>query len=99
MADEPSFRVLWAPVALDAIREIGRRVPDPATRRELARAAGELNDRLSRDPISVGEVYRRRGVVEEHHAVHAFLAIDFAIDKQRQFVLVRSCTALSGLGL
>jgi hypothetical protein len=98
MADEP-YRVLWAPAALDAIREFGRNAPDLAMRRELARIAADLNERLSRDPISVGEVYRSGGVVEEHHAVLAFLAIDFAIDKQRKFVLVRSCTALSGLGL
>ncbi len=51
---------------------------------------------LRREPISFGEVYRAKGAIEEHLAIHKFVAIDFAVDKERKFVLVRECHLLSG---
>jgi hypothetical protein len=67
--------------------------------RELARLARALDERLSLDPLAFGEVYRARGVVEERLAALEFLAIDFAVDAQRRFVLVRTCRLLSRRGL
>jgi hypothetical protein len=62
----------------------------------LARVVRAIDDRLRREPLALGEVYRSRGAVEEHLAVHEFVAVDFAVDKGRKFVLVRDCRALSG---
>jgi lipopolysaccharide biosynthesis regulator YciM len=61
----------------------------------LAQVVREIDDRLRHDPRSLGEVYRSRGAVEEFLAVHKFLAINFAVDTERKFVLVRDCHALS----
>ena len=65
---------------------------------ELARLVRAVDERLSLDPLAFGEVYRARGVVEERLAVLEFLAIDFAVDARRRFVLVRICRLLSRRG-
>jgi hypothetical protein len=49
--------------------------------------------------LNVGKVYRARGAIVEHLAIHDFLAIDFAADTKRKLVVVRDCHALSGHGL
>jgi len=65
----------------------------------LVQAVKTLDRKLHRNPFDVGEPYRIKGIVEERTAVESFLAIDFAIDKARQLVLVRTCEALSGHGI
>jgi hypothetical protein len=99
MPDEPSYRVFWSRKAMDTLKDLGRRASTSDLRKELARSVKTLDERLRREAPVVGEIYRSRGVVEEHLAVQGFVAIDFAIDKERQFVLVRDCRALSGHGL
>jgi hypothetical protein len=89
------YRVAWAPRAVTALQELRPRAADFGGSNELARVVKALDDRLRRDPLSLGEVYRSRGAVAEHLAVFEFLAIDFAIDTQRNFVLVRDCRVLS----
>ncbi len=54
-----------------------------------------LDSKLRDDPLQVGEPYRIKGVVEERVAVQMFLAIDFAVDKDKRLVLVRFCSSLS----
>jgi hypothetical protein len=54
-----------------------------------------MDERLRQDTVALGEVYRIRGGVVDHFAVRRFLAIHFAVDVQRKFVLVRACHFLS----
>jgi hypothetical protein len=89
MPEEASFRVSWSQRAIDTLKQRGGD-------KELARLVRTLDERLRRDPVHVGEVYRSRGAIEEHLAVQESLAIDFAVDTQRRFVLVRGCHILTG---
>jgi hypothetical protein len=81
---------------MDALKEAGRKARESGDRKELARVVRAIDERLRREPLALGEVYRSRGAVAEHLAVHEFLAIDFAVDQERKFVLVRDCQVLSG---
>ena len=96
MVDEGRYRVSWSRKTVEALKELQARTGDAARRAELARVLRTIDERLRSEPHSLGEVYRSRGAVEEYLAVHGFLAIDFAVDQARHFVLVRSCRALSG---
>lgn len=98
MPDDLPYQVAWSRKAIAALKEMGRRVHGSGGRRELARVVRAIDDRLRREPLALGEVYRSRGTVAEHLAVHEFVAVDFAVDKERKFVLVRDCRALSGHG-
>jgi hypothetical protein len=89
------WRVAWSARAVAVLQGLRHRATDFGGSSELARVVKALDDRLRREPLSVGEVYRSRGAVAEHLAVSEFLAIDFAVDTERQFVLVRDCRVLS----
>jgi hypothetical protein len=88
------YRVSWSRKAREALYAAA----SAGAARELARRARAVDERLSLDPLAFGEVYRIRGAVEERLAVLEFLAIDFAVDAQRRFVLVRTCHLLSRRG-
>jgi hypothetical protein len=98
MADEGRYRVSWSRKAVAALKAIRDREGDAGRRAELARAVRAIDERLRSDARTLGEVYRSRGAVEEYLAIHGFLAVDFAVDVARRFVLVRSCHTLSGYG-
>jgi hypothetical protein len=98
MPDEPPYRVLWSRPAIDAVKEFGRKAREAGGGKDFARIVRTLDERLT-EPLAVGEVYRTKGAVEERLAVQEFLAIDFAVDRERKLVLVRHCRALSGHGL
>src|SRR5437868_4932615 len=97
MPGDVSYRVVWSRRAMNALRELGRKRRKFGTGK-LAQVVRDLDQKLRREPLEVGEVYRSRGAVAAHLAIYEFLAIDFAIDKQRKLVLVRDCRA-SGHGL
>src|SRR5260370_32051 len=78
------------------VRGVAKRGVGSKGRGELGRLGRTIDERLRREPLTFGEVYRSRGPVEERLAVHQFLALDIAVDKARRFVLVRKCRALSG---
>jgi hypothetical protein len=99
MPDDLPYRVSWSRRAVEALKAMGQRAAQTGRAAELAQVVKAIDDRLRRDPLAFGEVYRSRGAVEEHLAVHEFLAVDFAVDTARKFVVVRSCDALSGHGL
>ncbi len=96
MADDLPYRVAWSQKSMRALKEMGRQAQASGLGKELARIIREIDVRLRRDPITFGEVYRSRGAVEEHLAVREFIAIDYAVDRDQKFVLVRDCQALSG---
>ena len=94
MPDGPPFRVSWSRKAREALVAAAGSGDAP----DLARLVRAADERLSSDPFAFGEAYRTRGVVEERLAVLEFLAIDFAVDAGRRFVLVRTCRLLSRRG-
>lgn len=98
MPDDLTYRVSWSRKVVEALKDLKRKAHEFGGGKELARVVRAIDDRLRREPLALGEVYRSRGAVEEHLAVHEFLAVDFAIDKERKFVLVRDCRPLSGQG-
>lgn len=99
MAGETSYRVVWLRKAIDVLKDMGRKAREAGRGKELAQIIRAFDQRLRREPLNVGEVYRARGAVAEHLAVQEFIAVDFAVDQARRFVLVRKCHALSGHGL
>jgi hypothetical protein len=98
MPDDLPYRASWSRTTVEALNELARRAGDSGRREALARVVRALDDRLRRAPLTFGEAYRIRGAVEERLAVLEFLAVDFAVDTVRKFVLVRKVHALSGPG-
>jgi hypothetical protein len=96
MAPDSPFRVSWAPRAVAALKQTTRQAHSSEGRQMLARVVRALDDRLRREPIGLGEVYRSRGPIHEHLAVSEFLAIDFAVDTLRRLVVVRKCRVVFG---
>jgi hypothetical protein len=92
------YRVAWSRRPVNVLKELRERAHEFGGGGELARVIKALDERLRRQPVSLGEVYRTRGTVAEHLAVYEFLAIDFAVDTERKFVLVRDCRVLSRPG-
>jgi hypothetical protein len=98
MSSQPLFQVQWSRKAIDALRHMKRMIPTSNNGETLGQAVRALDARLRHEPLTVGEIYRARGVVEEYLAVVGFLVIDFAVDKARNLVLVRN-VAFSGNNL
>jgi nicotinamidase-related amidase len=80
---EDRYKVSWLPAARDSLRELGQKARAVGLLDTLKQALTELNDRLEREPIEVGEIYRRRGPVEEHVAAHKLVGIDFGVDREK----------------
>jgi hypothetical protein len=95
MADEGLYRVSRSRKAVETLKRLADRISDPARRAELAQIIQAIDDRLRTNPREFGEIYRSRGPIEAYLAVHEVLAVDFAVDQSRKFVLVHSCHALS----
>jgi hypothetical protein len=98
MPNNVPYRVSWSRTAVASLNELVKRTSDPSRRTELARVVRTIDDQLRQAPIAFGEVYHVRGTIEEHLAALEFLAVDFAVDTARKFVLVRKARALSGYG-
>jgi plasmid stabilization system protein ParE len=93
MAEDLTYRVVWSRKAKEALKEIGIKALEFGGEIELDRVVKALKgitEQLQK-PLTIGRIYRSRGSVEEHTAFQDNLAIDFAVDVQRQFVLVRDC--------
>lgn len=99
MVDEFPYQVSWSRKAIEALKELGKKVREFGRGKELVQTVRAMDERLRRDPLGFGEVCRMRGVVAEHLAVSGFVSVDFAVDQQRKLVLVRDCHLLSGYGL
>jgi len=98
MAAGLPFEVSWSGQSLATARTLLEQARIAGRANDLARIFRTINDRLQHQPLAFGEVYRSRGVVHEHLAVCDKIAVDFAIDTQSQFVLVRRCQALTSFG-
>jgi hypothetical protein len=96
MPDPSEYRVGWLQNAVTAIRDFLQASPPIERRQALAALLRGFDERLRREPLEVGEIYRSRGNVVEHHAAKDFLAIEFAVDTARKLVVVRKCRFLSG---
>jgi hypothetical protein len=93
--NETAYQLVWSRKAQDSLEQL----------RSKAILADELfafdaliiaiNTHLRTMPLSLGTIYRSSGAIDEHKAVQGYFGIDFAVDVQRQFVLVRDCWSLS----
>ena len=97
MADDSPYQVIWSHQAHAAAAGFAPKARGLGLGEELARILKVLQDRLENEPLSLGEVYRSRGVIREHLAVLDFVSLDVAVDTQRRLVYVRKCHALSPL--
>jgi hypothetical protein len=95
MQDDSPYEVSWSRKADEAVTEMGGRYQTATDLTEFMTVLVGIDARLRRDPVNFGEGYRSRGNVEEHLAVLDAVAIDFAVDTRRRFVLVRDCRFLS----
>jgi hypothetical protein len=93
------YYVSWSPEAKSAVRELAKRAMELGLLDNLKRTLQELHERLEREPLEVGELYRMRGPVVDHAATHNLVSVNFAVDTQRRVVAVRRCQAASGRGL
>jgi hypothetical protein len=59
--ENPPWRVAWLPRAVAVLQELRQRAADFGGSSELARVVKALDERLRREPLSLGEVYRSRG--------------------------------------
>jgi hypothetical protein len=94
MAANLPFQVSWSPETKAELRVLLREARNPIARNELARSIQMLNERLQRDPFTLGTVYNFAGVIREFFALVDPWFLDFAVDVQRHIVMVRSCHAL-----
>jgi mRNA-degrading endonuclease RelE of RelBE toxin-antitoxin system len=83
------YHVAWSQKVMQTLRELRKTMRSPIRRRELSRVIQGLDERLGCEPLDLGEAYRIRGGVAQHIAVYEFLLVDFAVDEERKFVLVR----------
>ena len=91
MADEFPYQLVWSLKAQRALGEIRSKAVKSGTIDELDLVIIAINSQLRTTPLALGKVYRSTGGVDEHKAFEGVLGIDFAVDVQRQFVLVRGC--------
>lgn len=95
MPNNLPYRVSWSREAVEALKESWRKATDSDWQQELAQIVKSIDDVLRREPLAFGEIYRSRGAVEEHLAVRDFVAVNYAVDRVRKFVLVRTFDVLS----
>jgi len=96
---EDRYEVYWLPDARDSLKALAQKAREAGQSDTLKQALTELNARLEREPLEVGELHRGKGPVEEHVAAHKVLGIDFGVDKEKKVVAVRKCWALPVSGL
>jgi len=72
MTNGAPFQVLWLPSVPDALKNMSRKAT-PDVRKQLAEILRILDARLAADPLTLGEVYRKRDGIAELLAVHEFL--------------------------
>lgn len=92
-----NYRVLWTSAARQSLVAKSANT-SPELRLRLSEVLRQFEADFANDPSSVGEVYRTTGPISEHLAVRDIVALDFAIDQLRRFVLVRKARFLSGPG-
>ncbi len=95
MSADLRYRVTWSRKAMNVLKDQGKMARELGRGIELARVVRVIDERLRSAPTTFGGVYRSRGAIEEFLAVQEFVAIDFAVDVERKFVLVRDCHILS----
>jgi hypothetical protein len=93
MSSDLPYRVIWSPKAKSALKEISTTLGIDS-KRQLVQLVRAINTKLQTRPLSFGTIHRSTGSVDEHKAFEGMLGLDFAVDVQRQFVLVRDCWRL-----
>jgi hypothetical protein len=89
--NETPYQLVWSSKAQHSLEELRSREIESGRASELDALVIAINARLRTTPLSLGNIYRSTGAIDERKASQGFLGIDFAVDVQRQFVLVRDC--------
>jgi hypothetical protein len=95
MSDEFSYQLVWSQAAQQALLQLRSKANESGERSQLEALVKSLNALLRRTPLALGTIYRSQGSVDEHRFAKGILGIDFAVDVQRQIVLVRDCELVS----
>jgi hypothetical protein len=95
MSDELPYQLVWSRKAQNELEDLRNKADDSRQRNALDSLVLAINKQLRSRPLSLGTIYRSAGAIDEHIFANESLVIDFAVDVQRQFVLVRSCWAAS----
>jgi hypothetical protein len=96
---EDRYSVSWLPDARESLKELALKAREAGLLDALKAALTELNDRLEREPLEVGELTRGKGSIVHHVAAHKLVGIEFGVDTVKKVVAVRRCWALPGRGL
>ena len=91
MSDELPYQLVWSRKAQGELEALRKRARDSRQRNDLDSLVIAINKALRSRPLKLGTIYRSSGSIDEHNFAVESLVIDFAVDVQRQFVLVRSC--------
>lgn len=92
------FHVFWSPSSRASLSAMSRKA-NATVRRRIVDLLRAFDEKASKDPLSLGEIYRSRGAITEYLVVQDFLSFDIAVDELRLLVMIRECRPLSGHGL
>jgi hypothetical protein len=96
MGASPAYQVVWSNKATAVIKAILASLRgDPRKVAGFEQTIRTVHQQLRRTPLSVGTTRGFVDTIEERVADLELVSIDFAVDIQRQLVLVRDCTPLT----
>jgi hypothetical protein len=93
------YQVSWSAGSMESIKRQSRALPSSEIRNQPGRLLRAINERLRRDPLDFGEIYRKRGSVSEFVGVLDWASVDYSVDIARSLVFVRTCNFLSRPGV
>ncbi len=96
---EDRYQAYWVPQARNVLRQLAEKAMEVGLLEALKVAVAQTQVRLEQEPLSVGELYDRKGDVMEHVGANALFWIDFATEVNRKVVVVRRCWATASGGL
>src|SRR5437879_3511420 len=91
MSQETPYQVIWSFAAQQEPKSYMQESSDLSLKNELANVLKAIYERLCREPLSFGEVYRSKGSIHTFLGFHDSVGVDFAVDTARQLVFVREC--------
>jgi hypothetical protein len=87
------YQVSWSDTARESIKASVVKAREIRVGEHFLQIIKALDEKLRKDPLSLGEIRWHRGSVEGRIAIFEFVAIPFRVDKVKRYVLVRDCIA------
>jgi hypothetical protein len=91
---EAPYHVLWLPDARIVLRKLARKAQELGLLEKFKQTIVELDERLGREPLEVGELIRAKGSIVIHAAGTDMVGVNFGLDTERKIVVVQRCWAL-----